>query len=180
MKTVGTFESARWGSVTILRGHYGRANGPTAIQLVAEDGEPLATLSVNMYRPDCSHDSSRLPADCFYVKTWGGNEELAEEAMRSGHFVLRADLGLAHSGHVSAPAWQVTDGGAAGRAFPAVVTMHCPHRTTNACEAHARTIRALYSRVWGMGIAASTAPAGAQCDNCVNEAAAKAGAEAAS
>lgn len=106
MNTVGTFQSRRWGKVTVLRGHYQRADGPVAVQLVTDAG-PLATLSVNMYRPECSHDSSRLPADCFYVKQWEENEAIADEAFASGLFALREDLGTAQSGYVTAPVWQI-------------------------------------------------------------------------
>lgn len=106
MNTVGTFQSRRWGKVTVLRGHYQRADGPVAVQLVTDAG-PLATLSVNMYRPECSHDSSRLPADCFYVKQWEENEAIADEAFASGLFALREDLGTAQSGFVTAPVWQI-------------------------------------------------------------------------
>jgi hypothetical protein len=84
MKTLGTFTSKRWGPVTVLRGNYGGAAGPTAILLQSETGEPLTTLSVNMYRPECSRDSQELPADCFFVKQWGGNESIAEDALASG------------------------------------------------------------------------------------------------
>ena len=107
MNHIGTFRSPRWGIVHVLRGHYGRADGPTAIALTTDNGEPLATLSVNMYRPECSRDSRELPADCFYVKLWGGHEEIAEDALNSGLFKLRDDLPEAHSGYVSAPVWQI-------------------------------------------------------------------------
>lgn len=59
-------------------------------------------------------------------------------------------------------------------AYPAVLTMHCPSGTTNACARHARTIQNLFGGMWGMRIASTPAPDGAQCDNCVNEAKAKA------
>lgn len=107
MKQIGTFNSKRWGSVNVLRATYGGPDGPTAVVLQCEDGEPLATLSVNMYRPDCSQDSSELPADCFFVKQWSENEELAVEAMASGLFAERNDLPSARSGFVVAPAWQI-------------------------------------------------------------------------
>lgn len=113
MKTVGTFDSERWGTVVVLRGNYDRADGPVAIQLHSVHGEPLTTLSVNMYRPDCSHDSSDLPADCFYVKQWGGNEAFVDGALASGLFVQRDDLGVAHSGYITAPVWQIAATGAA-------------------------------------------------------------------
>lgn len=113
MKTLGTFDSKRWGRVTVLRGSYGSATDPTAILLQTETGEPLATLSVNMYRPECSRDSGELPADCFFVKHWGGNESIADDALASGLFALREDLGEARSGYVAAPVWQIVATGSA-------------------------------------------------------------------
>lgn len=107
MKSIGTFQSTQWGRVTALRGTYQSADGPVAVRLETSDGEPLATLSVNMYRPDCSHDSRDLPADCFFVKMWAENERLAEEAIASGLFERRDDLGVARSGFVTAPVWQI-------------------------------------------------------------------------
>lgn len=106
MKRLGTFPSKRWGDVVVLQGTYDRATGPVAIQLTTDEG-PLATLSVNMYRPECSRDSKDLPADCFYVKRWGGHEQLADEALASGLFKQRDDLPEARSGYVHAPAWQI-------------------------------------------------------------------------
>lgn len=107
MEHVGTFNSPRWGVVNVMRGHYGNADGPIAIALATAEGEPLATLSVNMYRPDCSRDSRELPAGCFYVKQWGENDEIANDAIQSGLFRERDDLPEAHSGYVSAPVWQL-------------------------------------------------------------------------
>lgn len=111
MKQIGTFTSKRWGKVRVLRASYG-ANGPMAIVLQMADGEPLATLSVNMYRPECSHDSAALPQDCFYVKQWSENEQIATEALASGLFKQRNDLPVAASGYVTAPVWQIAQGGA--------------------------------------------------------------------
>ncbi len=107
METVGYFQSERWGRVEIVRAQYGTAKGATAIQLYLESGEPLATLSVNMYKPECSQDSTELPADCFYAKTWSENEEIAKEALESGMFALRKDLPAARSGFVMADVWQI-------------------------------------------------------------------------
>ncbi len=110
MNRIGTFKSVQWGTITISRSTYGDQHGPTAVMLFCEDGEPLATLSVNMYRPECSEDSRDLPAGCFYVKTWGGNEDLWPEALASGMFAQREDLPHAASGFVTAPAWQIVGG----------------------------------------------------------------------
>lgn len=107
MKQIGTFNSPRWGTVHVRRATYGRADGPTAIVLTGDDGEPLATLSVNLYRPDCSHDSRDLPPDCFYAKCWSENEQLAEDALKSGLFLQRDDMPAGRSGFVIAPVWQL-------------------------------------------------------------------------
>jgi hypothetical protein len=101
---IGRFSSAQWGVVIVERGNYVSADGPLAVRLLCENGEPLTALSVNMYRPDCSQDSRDLPPDCFYLKTWGANEDLAAEAFHAGVFVLRPDLPPAFSGFVEAPA----------------------------------------------------------------------------
>jgi hypothetical protein len=107
-KRIGSWVSPKWGRVNVFRAKYGGANGPTAV-LLESVGEPLATLSVNMYKPECSQDSRDLPRDCFYVKQWSENREIAAEAFASGLFVLREDLPIAHSGFVSAPVWQIKE-----------------------------------------------------------------------
>lgn len=107
MDHIGTFQSKRWGTVNVLRATYDSLTGPTAVVLQTENGERLATLSINMYWPDCSHDSKDLPDDCFYVKTYADLEELAVEAMAGGLFVPRVDLPHAESGLITAPVWQI-------------------------------------------------------------------------
>lgn len=109
MRQAGTFQSKRWGTVHVLFSTYGSTTGPMAVALECADGEPLAKLSVNMYRPQCSHDSRELPAGCFYAKDYGGQEELAAEALASGMFKLRDDLPRAASGFITAPVWQVVE-----------------------------------------------------------------------
>lgn len=111
MKVIGSFQSKRWGLVNVSRSTYSRAKGHCAVTLTTDNGEPLTTLSVNMYRPECSHDSRDLPADCFYVKEWAGNESLAPEAFASDLFILRDDLPHASSGYVTAPVWQIKAAG---------------------------------------------------------------------
>lgn len=101
---IGLFTSAQWGVVLVERGHYLTPDGPLAVYLKSADGAPLAKLSVNMYRPECSQDSRELPPDCFYLKHWAENEVLAMEAFVAGVFVLRPDLPAAVSGFVEAPA----------------------------------------------------------------------------
>jgi hypothetical protein len=109
MKRIGQFKSARWGEVIVQRATYDGPKGPTAVVLQLDNGEKLGTLSVNMYRPECSHDSRDLPADCFYVKQWAENETLAAEALQSGIFQVREDLPHASSGYVTAPVWQIKE-----------------------------------------------------------------------
>lgn len=105
MKLHGKLTSQRWGTVSVLLASYG--GGELAVILQCEDGEPLATLSVNMYRPDCSQSSQDLPADCFYMKSWSENEEIAMDAASSGLFKRRADIPAAESGYVIADAFQL-------------------------------------------------------------------------
>ncbi len=107
MKTIGEFNSSKWGKVSAQQGTYGGPTGPVAVVLMLEGGEPLATLSVNMYRPECSQDSRDLPPNCFYAKDWGGNETFTEDALASGLFIEREDLPEALSGYVAAPVWQI-------------------------------------------------------------------------
>lgn len=105
---IGTFQTKDYGQARAFKATYGAPNGPIAVLLEA-DGEPLATLSVNMYKPECSQDSRDLPGACFYVKNWSENEQIAKDAANSGLFVLRADLPEARSGFVSAPVWQIVE-----------------------------------------------------------------------
>lgn len=107
MKHIGTFKSARWGNVTVSRATYDGPKGPLAIVLTTEEGEPLAKLSINLYKPECSHDSKDLPPECFYAKTWEGNEELVADALASGLFKVRTDLPEGASGFVTAPVWEL-------------------------------------------------------------------------
>lgn len=93
---VGTFISPRLGEVQVYRGHYLEADGPLAVYLVADGphgAEVVATLSVNMTRPQCSADSRDLPPSCFYLKAWGENEHIASECFEAGIITLRPDLG---------------------------------------------------------------------------------------
>jgi len=103
MKLIGHFQSARWGRVSVLRGQY--REGQTAVALEDSDGQALTTLSVNMYRPASDQDSRDLPENCFYVKAWSENEELAREA--APLFILRGDLPRANSGFVYADVWEI-------------------------------------------------------------------------
>jgi hypothetical protein len=111
MTIIGTFQSPRWGKVIAHREAY--PGGAAAVLLLCEDGEPLAKLSVNMYRPVCSHDSRDLPPGCFYMKDWAENAEIAVEAVESGLFKARDDLPSAASGFVWADVYEIVASGSA-------------------------------------------------------------------
>jgi hypothetical protein len=104
---IASFTSKQWGVVRTARSTYMDEDDPLAVFLLNEDGTMLAKLSINMTRPECSQDSRALPPDCFYLKTWAENEELAVEALEAGLFVLRPDLPSSSSGWVEAPAAQL-------------------------------------------------------------------------
>lgn len=145
MKQIGGFTSHRWGPVIAWRATYGAADGPLAVLLLRANGERLATLSVNMYEPECSRDSRHLPPDCFYVKQWSENESLAAEALASGLFIERPDLPVAHSGHVTAPVWQIKE----AKARWSTTKPAAPSRPTSArraCPATAVSPRAIRPR----------------------------------
>lgn len=78
-------------------------NHALAVRLVAEDGEPIATLSSNMKL------SGDLPPDCFFLKDWAENVDIACDALRSGWFKIRRDLPTAISGLVWADAVELLD-----------------------------------------------------------------------
>ncbi len=107
MKSIGTFQSARWGAVHVLTGTYEGPDGPLAVILTDPSGELITKLSVNMYKPSCSADSQDLPKDCFYLKGWSENLEIAREAVASGLFKHRPDIPAARSGYVTADAYQI-------------------------------------------------------------------------
>lgn len=102
MKLIGKFQSQRWGEVEAHRAHYLSEDGPVAVLLTTPDGEHLATLSVNL-----EGHSKYLPENCFYVKDWSENDELADEARQSGLFKARPDISRVHSGFVVAGAWEI-------------------------------------------------------------------------
>lgn len=108
MKQVATHTLANGTKIAVFRSTYESPTGPLAIQLIdVEEGEPYATLSVNMYKPECSQDSKDLPPNCFYVKDWSENTGIANEMRTSGLFKERPDLPMAASGFVMAEAWEL-------------------------------------------------------------------------
>lgn len=102
MKLIGKFQSQQWGEVEAHWSYYLSEGGPAAVIMTLPDGRYLATLSVNL-----EGHSKRLPENCFYVKDWSENHELAEEAARSGLFKARPDIPKVHSGFVTAGAWEI-------------------------------------------------------------------------
>lgn len=75
------FNTRDFGYVQILELAY--RDGNLAVQLVSvEDGEDIATLSVNM--PDYVH---HLGPGEFFPKTYSENERLAQDALASGAFI---------------------------------------------------------------------------------------------
>lgn len=107
MNLIGTFPSARWGTVQVHAATYEGPDGPLAVVLTDTDGQLITKLSVNMYRPSCSADSQDLPKDCFYMKDWSENQEIAAEALKSNLFKHRPDLPISVSGHVWAEVFQI-------------------------------------------------------------------------
>ena len=85
-----------FGTLHVITGAY-RHDGRLAVELVHEDGEPVATLSVNM--PESAH---LLGEGEFFAKTWSENEEIAEDALASGIF---RDTGRTSGDLVNASIW---------------------------------------------------------------------------
>jgi hypothetical protein len=100
-----SFPTADFGTAHIDEAKY--ANGGLAIQLycTGEDdfSEPLARLST-------WHDATPfLPKNCFFVKLYGENELIAEDAAKSGWFKPRNDLGARHGKFARWPVWELLD-----------------------------------------------------------------------
>jgi hypothetical protein len=74
--------------------------GNLAIMGVCEDGEPFATLTVNM--PQHQH---LLEKDEVFIKNWSENEAFAQEALMSGFFCQWSKT--VPSGFVQVPIWKV-------------------------------------------------------------------------
>lgn len=96
MKKPLSFETRMFGTATVNRLDY-QDNGRLAVELVDQNDEPIAMLSVNL--PESTH---LLSADEFFVKTWSENEEIAEDALASGIF---RDTGRTSQGALCAPIW---------------------------------------------------------------------------
>ena len=92
-----------FGEVVMVLDKY-REGGALAIELVdAKDGEPIARLSTRL------DASSRLPADCFFMKDWSENQRIATEVIQSGWVKPRPDIPPGRSGFIVADAFELLD-----------------------------------------------------------------------
>lgn len=82
--------------VELLRTAY--TDGRLAVIARGADGSPFGTLSTNLPGAD-------LADDCFAVKTWSENRDLAEAALASGLFEPTGER--LPSGFVQAPIWRI-------------------------------------------------------------------------
>lgn len=90
------------GELLRLVTHRYSSNGSLAVTAMTADGEPFATLSVNM--PDAS-DS--LPDDVFYLKTWSENAMVAAAAIAARVIERVPGIPTAYSGFISADAYRL-------------------------------------------------------------------------
>ena len=96
IKTGLSFNTRLCGTANVVTNSYQRG-GKLSVELVADDGEEIAMLSVNM--PECSH---LLSDGEFFAKTWSENAFIAEDALASGIF---RDTGRTSGDIVNAPIW---------------------------------------------------------------------------
>ena len=75
-----SFNSRSFGKVNVITNTY-RHGGKLSVELVADSGEEIAVLSVNM-----PERSPLLGDGEFFAKTWSENEEIAADALFSGIF----------------------------------------------------------------------------------------------
>ena len=100
-----SFPTRSFGTAEVRASHY-RINGALAVELVDQDGEPIAMLSANF--PESAHV---LGKNEFFAKTWEENEEIAEDALASGIFRdtgRRSSYGFLSS-LLSASIWTFSD-----------------------------------------------------------------------
>jgi hypothetical protein len=90
------FSTRHFGTANIVTSTY-QDGGKMAVELVDDDGESIAVLSVNI--PESSH---LLGEKEFFAKTWSENEEIAEDALASGIF---RDSGRTNDGFLKAKIW---------------------------------------------------------------------------
>lgn len=95
MDIIGHIQT-NYGLATVRTSTYSHG-GATAVVLECENGEPLATLSVNV-------EGAKLGEGEFLAKTWSENEEIAKAALDSGLF---EDTGRrVPTGWVEAQVWR--------------------------------------------------------------------------
>ena len=77
-------------------------NGRKAIQLIdTEDGQPIATASVNIVKADC-------PDDCIYVKDYSENEGMSN-ALNIAGIIEVTPIDMVESGYVTIGLYKLTD-----------------------------------------------------------------------
>ena len=78
-------------------------NGNLAVEAIAADGEPYATLSVNMppYDP--------LPEGVFFLKDWSENAEIAAAFIESGLIEVVREVDARTSGFIAAEAYRFVE-----------------------------------------------------------------------
>ncbi len=98
-------------SLGVVQTPYGQAEvkvtrypsgGALAVFLECDDGEPLATFSVNLG----PYGVPTAPGE-FCAKTYGENADLVQPLLASGWFEVTPRS--ANSGHVSVPIWRLRD-----------------------------------------------------------------------
>lgn len=80
-------------------------NGGTAVQIITDEGEPFAVLSVWF------DESIGLPEDVFYTKTWSENELIFKEVLEKGLIEKVEGFPLVRSGFVTSETYRFTDEG---------------------------------------------------------------------
>ena len=93
-----TFKTRLFGTVYIVPGNY-RNGERLAVEIADTHGEIIAVLSANM--PERAH---LLGENEFFAKRWSENEEIAEEALASGHFL---DTGRRSGDDLNARIWKL-------------------------------------------------------------------------
>ena len=91
-----SFKTRHFGKAHVITNAY-YEGGNLAVELVDQNGEGMAMLSVNI--PESSH---LLGKNEFFVKTWSENEEIAKDALASGIF---RDTNRCNNGFLRAHIW---------------------------------------------------------------------------
>lgn len=96
MELIGKLHTSQFGECDVLETKY--ASGGTAV-VIRQQGEPIATLSVNI-------PEAPLKPRMFHAKGWSENEQIFEDARKSGLFKEINPIGT-HTGFVRAPIWEI-------------------------------------------------------------------------